>query len=414
MTRWHWSLALLGLCATNGWAATRTVEADGSGEFATIQAAIDASADGDVIELGPGTYRGAGNRDVTFLDLSLTIRSRSGASGCVIDCEGTAETPHRGFLIDGPTGKSSTIEGVTVQGGHLSGTSTHGGAILVDGTGNTLTLLDCVLEGNQTAAWGGAIAVVDRASMTAARCEFTQNEGARGGAIAVSNNATAEVSDSSIRSNTALRGGGAFASTTANLDLRACLFEANVANGTGVTDRSGGAVHCSSSTLGIERCTLVSNRAEGSSGGAVYAQLSTFDIHGSTFWANAADAGAGLACALGGTGSVENTIFAGGTEGGAVDRGPASVVFACTDIHGNVGGDWVGGIEEQFGVDGNISLDPIFCDPDTGNFSLDEGSPCAAGSGPNPTCDRIGVHDERCRVNPVLELGWGQVKSLYR
>ncbi|MCA9756050.1 MAG: right-handed parallel beta-helix repeat-containing protein [Candidatus Eisenbacteria bacterium] len=412
MKRWSLPLALLGLCATNGWAATHVVEADGSGDFPTIQAAIEASSDGDIIELGPGTYLGAGNRDVDFLDRSLTVRSRSGASSCVVDCEGTAEAPHRGFVIDGPSGKSSTIEGVTIQGGHLSGTSTHGGAILVDGTGNSLSLIDCVLQDNQTTAWGGAIAVVDRATLTAARCELTRNQGGRGGAIAVSNNASAEISGSTIESNTALRGGGAFASTTAELNLLTCLLVANVANGTGVTDRSGGAVHCSSSTLTIDHCTVVSNQAVGSAGGAVYAQLSTFDISQSTFWANAADAGAGLACALGGTGTVENTILAGGTEGGSVDRGPATVTFTCSDIFGNVGGDWVGGIEEQFAINGNIALDPVFCDPDGGDFGLGEGSPCAAAS--NPTCGRIGAQDERCQLDPVHEASWGQVKSLFR
>ena len=44
MKRWSLPLALLGLCATNGWAATHVVEADGSGDFPTIQAAINAAA----------------------------------------------------------------------------------------------------------------------------------------------------------------------------------------------------------------------------------------------------------------------------------------------------------------------------------------------------------------------------------
>ena len=45
---------------------TINLEADGSGDYPTIQAAIDDSNDSDVIILAPGTYTGAGNRDIDF------------------------------------------------------------------------------------------------------------------------------------------------------------------------------------------------------------------------------------------------------------------------------------------------------------------------------------------------------------
>lgn len=66
------------------------VNPEGTGDFPTIQAAIDWASDGDVIELTDGIFRGDGNRDVEYFGRVITIRSQSGVAGaCVIDCEGT-------------------------------------------------------------------------------------------------------------------------------------------------------------------------------------------------------------------------------------------------------------------------------------------------------------------------------------
>jgi len=70
------SSALL-LGAMPAWSDTCLVRPDGSGDFATIQAALDAARDGDVIELADGTFTGEGNRDVHFLGKAVTVRSQS-------------------------------------------------------------------------------------------------------------------------------------------------------------------------------------------------------------------------------------------------------------------------------------------------------------------------------------------------
>jgi len=48
---------------------------DGSGDYPTIQAAIDDACDGDVIYLFPGTYTGDGNRNIDFLGKSIIVQS---------------------------------------------------------------------------------------------------------------------------------------------------------------------------------------------------------------------------------------------------------------------------------------------------------------------------------------------------
>ena len=71
-------------------AATLTVAADGSGQYPTIQAAINAAFSfGDTILIGPGTYTGPGNVDLDTQGKNLTIESQAGAAATVIDCGGS-------------------------------------------------------------------------------------------------------------------------------------------------------------------------------------------------------------------------------------------------------------------------------------------------------------------------------------
>ena len=104
-------------------AGTLSVNAGGSGGYPTIQAAIDHAADGDVIVLQPGLYRGAGNRDIDFLGKAVTVRSVNPADPAVvgattIDCQGTEAEPHRGFVFHRNEGSHSILSGVTVINGY--------------------------------------------------------------------------------------------------------------------------------------------------------------------------------------------------------------------------------------------------------------------------------------------------------
>jgi hypothetical protein len=49
-------LAVLALLATTVAASTWSVQRDGTGDFTTVQPALDAAADGDTILIGPGEY----------------------------------------------------------------------------------------------------------------------------------------------------------------------------------------------------------------------------------------------------------------------------------------------------------------------------------------------------------------------
>ena len=125
-----------------------------------------------------------------------------------------------------------------------------------------------------------------------------------------------------------------------------------------------------------------------------------------TFFGNQANDGSGLYSCDAAT--LERTVLAFALGGQAV--GGSGAMATCCDAYGNTGGDWTGGIEGQLGIRGNISADPLFCDPAAGNFRLQEGSPCAPGG----ECDLMGAWPVGCGGTPVEQTTWGGLKSLFR
>jgi hypothetical protein len=107
---------------------------DGTGDFPTIEAAVQNVTEGDVIELGNGVFSGAGNRDVSYLGKAITIRSQSDDPATrIIDCEAAG----RGFLFESHEDTLSVLRGVTIRGGLVSGAypENAGGAIYSDISG---------------------------------------------------------------------------------------------------------------------------------------------------------------------------------------------------------------------------------------------------------------------------------------
>ena len=113
------AVVLLFLTASAASSTIYVVRPDGTGDFPTIQAAIDAAQSGDIVELTDGTFTGDGNRDIDFLNKAVAVRSQSGdAALCIIDCQGTENEPRRAFIFQSGESAASELDGITITGGY--------------------------------------------------------------------------------------------------------------------------------------------------------------------------------------------------------------------------------------------------------------------------------------------------------
>jgi hypothetical protein len=189
------------------------VAPDGGMDFPDVQAALDAARDGDTIELLDGVFRGPGNRDLDCGGKQVTIRSRSDDPAlCVIDCEGSAVSPHRAFTFSHGEDLSTVVQGITMRNGYVSsrdGTdAAPGGAVLCEGTASP-RFVNCVLARNE-AGQGGAIGCTGSASPQIEGCVFWKNTARQGGALAKTGAGSVRIYASTFYGNSAETGGGLY------------------------------------------------------------------------------------------------------------------------------------------------------------------------------------------------------------
>jgi hypothetical protein len=162
-------------------------------------------------------------------------------------------------------------------------------------------------------------------------------------------------------------GGAVLVGASGSVYVRDCVLSGNAAA------RGGAAAADSSAELQFSGCEISANAA--GEGGAVWARDSELAFVASTVADNTAELGSGVSITGGSLGAMQS-IIAFGAPGEAVAGTALTPQFDCSDVYGNEGGDWVGCIAGQNGVDGNRSSDPLFCNPAAGDYTLAEDSPC--------------------------------------
>ncbi len=415
-------------------ADTFVVDPYGTGDYPTIQEALDGVAPGDVIELTDGTFTGDGNRDLDYRGKAVTVRSQSGeAVLCRIECGGSESDPHRGFHFHTQETAASVVQDITITGGHLIAWNM-GGGIFCDslsspsivgchftvnhapgggGIGvrwdSSPTITGCLFDAN-TADGGGALAVVDWFSAPVITdCLFGENSAGTGGA-AMFDTSGPIISNCVFSGNTAEHNGGAI--SYMECFTLASLINCRITNNTAGNDGGGICMYYASPTL--SGCVIDDNTA-GGAGGGLRVQLSySLVVENCTVVENNAPEGAGVAL-IDTEPELRNTIIAFNGSGEAVScEATTGPTLSCCDLFGNEGGDWVGCIADQYDVDGNISDNPLFCAPYAGDYTLAEDSPCAPFTPPNPECDLVGAKEVGCGPTPVKSATWGGIKTLYR
>ena len=365
-----------------------TVKPDGSGDYPTIQAAIEAAEDGEVIELASGVFTGPGNRDLDNLGKAITIRSATGdPEQCWIDCENSGS---RGIDFHSGEGRGSILEGVTIRRGAMFWAS--GAAVRCISA--SPTFIRCVFREN-SALVGGAALSCAHSSPLFIECEFERNLGNQGtAAVDLFECQSVVLIDCRFSENQADAGGTVVGAIRSSLEMIGCTCLGNGTNG------MGGALWTVESSVVLERCVIVGSYA-GYYGSCLSAWGGSVVIRHCTVSGSQSPADGGALCAIqGGRLLVEGSILAFGGPGPSVACVDSSQIeVRCSDVFGNWVGDWVGCLEGQLGVDGNFSADPRFCDLEGGDFHLGPESRCAPDS--NSACGLVGALQVGCQVSPT-------------
>jgi len=403
----------LGLgCAARTWyVSTAGDDSTGDGTagdpFATIQHGLDRAFWGDTVEVACGTYS---EHDIGMKS-GVLLTSATGAWDCAwINAGGTS----RALQCDS-LGPATEIRGFTIRGG---ASNSSGGAMSLEYA--DLMVTDCKFDTCAANGHGGAIYAA-HSSPTISGCFFSADSTGHDGGAIFFYECDPVITDCVFAENFAVMSGGAMAFLDCpGFEIHLCSAEFN-------RGYWGGVVHARRSPGTIDLCSFRDNVVE-SQGGAIglyegshlgltgsfvydnhgaacgsgiYAQDCTVDIAATTFYGNTAYPGGGSIYGYNASLDIDNTIIAFARGGGAVGCTGGIVDLACCDVYGNEGGDWVGCIAGQDTAD-NISSDPLFCNPDLGDFHLAPYSPCLTGP-----CGRIGAlgAGADCYSEPPLIVG---------
>jgi Metallo-peptidase family M12/PA14 domain/Bacterial Ig domain/Right handed beta helix region/FlgD Ig-like domain len=170
-------------------------------QYATIRAAIGAAQAGSVVWVAPGTYTGAGNRDLDLGGKSIRLTSGGGPALTVLDAQGLSRVFH--FVNHGQP--SAVVEGFTITGGLAESGS--GGAMGFENS--TLQVRNCVIQGNSSAWNGGGIGLSDMSNPIFESCVISGNAaGGAGGAVHAESGARPTFVGCTVSGNRASTSGG--------------------------------------------------------------------------------------------------------------------------------------------------------------------------------------------------------------
>lgn len=393
----------------------------------TIQAGIDLAESGDTVLAADGIYKGDGNVNIDFKGKKITVKSENGPEATVIDCESTPNT--RGFIFQNEETHESVLEGFTIKNGihdvgggiycnygsptikkcnivwnkavrngpetgrgggiycfnsdtkiihckisnngpgsgiYFEGEFARNGVVLRETLSQPSIISSIVSENTGTGILCFHTVGVEIRDCTVTKnshrgivCNFFSRGGTHisnseishntGGGVEVSETSVLKVTDCLIKNNIGRTGGGIFCSPTSVLDVSDCIIVENIATtsggGIGVISTRGEAM--------ISNCTISRNSAN-ERGGGIYAFIegSFFEFSNSIVWGNNSNGTHDEFSAIGGWITIKSCDIRDGLEG--IGRMPD--------------GDW-------FVYKNNIDKDPLFVNPDRGDYRLRRNSP---------------------------------------
>ena len=311
----------------------------------TIQAGINVAVDGDTVLVQPGTYVENINysgKNITVASLFLITQDTTYISQTIIDGDSC------GSVVTFESGEDATakLTGFTITNGY----SETGGGIYCYYNSNP-TIENCTFDTNSAYYGGGIYCCVS--SPTIVNCIFNGNSaGENGGGICCFYGSVSLIENCTFRGNSAMFGGGIKCWNNSSPMIKNCILNGNWA------DEYGGGIDCAYwCNPTIEYCTISGNSAQ-LGAGISSTHESNPEITNCTISENSANEnGGGIWCESSSSLSLVNCILWNDLPQ-EIYISSGSVTATYSDIEGS----WVG--------IGNINANPLFADPQNGDFHL--------------------------------------------
>jgi hypothetical protein len=341
-------------------------------DYTTIQAAINAASDGDTVLVADGTYVGLWNKDLDFNGKAIKIASENGPDNCIIDCEESG----RGFSFQSDERQDSVIAGLTITRGKQG----------ISCGSSSPTIIDCIISDNHDrSGYGGGI--YSSASPIITNCTVMGNtsvcippQGVLFHRIVIDPNMDPTIWYGGSGGGICLLG------SEGSPVISGCVVRDNVAYSSDWSDGMGGGIFACNGAVIIDKCTIWNNSAGGilvGVGGGI--NIETGSITNCIVFGNTAREGAAINCSAA---AITNCTISDNTcqqyeNGSVIACDPQTQIT--NSIIWNIGYLYVingtpiiafSDVKGGYAGDGNINADPMFVDPDKGDYRLREESPC--------------------------------------
>ncbi|HCO95571.1 MAG TPA: hypothetical protein DIU00_16750 [Phycisphaerales bacterium] len=395
------------------------VDDDGPADFNNIQAAIDTANDGDTVLVAPGEY--LITEPITFKVKAITVRSKAGPEATTIRMSESPSDPDRASVVIFENGEieTSVLEGFTMSGGTgclweyppspgdffqagggifcidsspkitgciitenrvkpLNSTQDIGGGVSL--VNSSATLIRCIILDNSTFYWGGGIYIFN-ASPKLTDCIISENsvlheDGQAGGLLTDgSNDSKPVILNCTISTNSAFHSAGGIQICNDSLPIfRDCIISDNISQGgnggilcsygslTTLTNcliarnscvRIGGGIGCGHNAEAIvTNCTITENTAGRHSGGVTSYDKSSITIKNCIVYGNTAPSGSEI--------GLDYSYY----------HTPTSMNISYCNIKGGLSAAHIGQGTTLTWEEGNIDAEPLFADPENGDYHL--------------------------------------------
>jgi len=350
----------------------------------TIQAGIDAASNGDTVLVSPGTYK----ENISFNGKSITVASQSGPAVTIIDGQQLTAV----VTFSGGETRQAVLRGFTVQNG---GYAYPGSGISISGASPTI-------EGNVVIlnnVCGNAVSSDNGGPLIQNNLIANNNPSCYSQAVYLNYDTSDDVIGNVISDNPFGGINVFYPSGNVNITANAIVdngssgiiynsLYGNSANVVGnlVTRNQEGGISLGSSPVTLVNNTVFNNNGQQccSSGAEVYANTVDNQV------------------------TIDNNLIIGNTSYPALACGAynADPVFQHNDVFSTEGPGYGGVCPDFTGSNGNISVDPLFAAPLSGDLHIQSHSPAVnAGTNSAPNLPKKDFDGDPRILGKVIDIG---------